>query len=152
MQYNGIGFSDIRVPKNKSNYIYKYDTDTNTFPEEVFLHEFLHTLERNANERGYEIPELHANEEYGYYKNNKEGLKDWYKAYMNKSITNASGNNIGLPEDIYRYKPVNKKNFENETKLNLLDEPENIIEEIKIIIKKYKEYYENGGKNGSNRI
>lgn len=141
MQYKGIGFSNIRVPTDSSSsYIYKYDININTFPEEVFLHEFLHTLERNSTERGYEIPELHSNEKYGYYKNNKEGLKEWYRAYMNTTIYDSEHKkNIGLPEEIYKYKPVNKTNFEEETKLNLLDEPENMIEEIKIIIKRIKE-------------
>ena len=46
--------------------MYKYDSRINTFPEEVFLHEFLHSLERNAQEYGYTIPALHDNEKYGY--------------------------------------------------------------------------------------
>ena len=59
MDYYGIGFSNIRLPNDSKNYIYKYNTLVNTFPEEVFLHEFLHSLERTATEYGYEIPELH---------------------------------------------------------------------------------------------
>lgn len=138
MQYNGIGFSNIRLPKNSD--VYKYDSKYNTFPEEVFLHEFLHTLERNAKEREYKIPELHDNEKYGYYKDNKEGLKKWYRAYMNATIYDSNKNqNIGLPNEIYKYKPAKKTSFKDETKLYLLDEPENILEVIKIIIKKIKE-------------
>lgn len=139
MQYKGIGFSNIRVPEN-SDYIYKYDAKNNTFPEEVYLHEFLHTLERNSTERGYTIPELHNNERYGYFKNNKDGLKEWYIAYMNKTIEDTANKTlIGLPEEIYKYKPINEKNFENETRLDLLEEPENIIEQFQIIINKIKE-------------
>ncbi len=55
---------------SSKSYIYRYNTRINKFPEEVFLHEFLHTLERTAEEYGYEIPALHAYEEYGY-KNEK---------------------------------------------------------------------------------
>ena len=54
MDYYGIGFSNIRLPNSSKSYIYKYDTRINTFPEEVFLHEFLHSLERTAKEYGYE--------------------------------------------------------------------------------------------------
>ena len=38
----------------------------NVFPEEVFLHEFLHSLERTAKEYGYDRPELHSYQQYGY--------------------------------------------------------------------------------------
>lgn len=44
MDYYGIGFSNIRLPNNSGNYLYKY-SETNKFPEEVFVHEFLHSLE-----------------------------------------------------------------------------------------------------------
>ena len=46
MDLNGIGYSNIRLPNSKSSYIYTYDSYINTFPEEVFIHEFLHSLER----------------------------------------------------------------------------------------------------------
>lgn len=41
MDYYGIGFSNIRLPNSSGNYLYKY-SETNKFPEEVFVHEFLH--------------------------------------------------------------------------------------------------------------
>ena len=44
MDYYGIGFSNIRLPNDSKSYIYKYDSRINAFPEEVFLHEFLHSL------------------------------------------------------------------------------------------------------------
>ena len=66
MHYYGIGFSNIRLPNDSNSYIYKYNSRINAFPEEVFLHEFLHSLERNADEYGYERPELHDYEKYGY--------------------------------------------------------------------------------------
>ena len=48
MDYYGIGYSNIRLPNSSKSYIYKYNTRINTFPEEVFLHEFLHSLERTC--------------------------------------------------------------------------------------------------------
>ena len=46
MEYCGKGLSNIKINDERQ---YSYST-TNTFPEEVFIHEFLHTLERNAEE------------------------------------------------------------------------------------------------------
>lgn len=66
MDYYGIGFSNIRLPNSSNNYIYKYDPHINTFPEEVFVHEFLHSLERTLKEYNKEIPALHDNLKYGY--------------------------------------------------------------------------------------
>ena len=66
MDYYGIGYSNIRLPNSSKSYMYKYDSKINTFPEEVFMHEFLHSLERTAEEYGYTIPALHDYEKYGY--------------------------------------------------------------------------------------
>ena len=133
MDYYGIGFSNIRLPNDSKSYIYKYDSRINRFPEEVFLHEFLHTLERNADEYGYERPELHAYEKYGYENEAIIGQKRWYTDYMNKNIRTNSGY-IGLPQEIYTLKPAKKSNFENSYKVEAFKEPENIIEEIRQII------------------
>ena len=143
MDYYGIGFSNIRLPNDSRSYIYKYDRRINQFPEEVFLHEFLHTLERNAKEYGYERLELHAYESYGYKNEAIVGQRDWYKDYMNKEIRTSDGN-VGLPAEIYTLKPAKSSNFQNETiKVDAFKEPENIIEEIKQtieqIINKIKE-------------
>ena len=89
MDYYGIVFSNIRLPNSSKSYIYKYDTRINTFPEEVFLHEFLHSLERTAKEYGYERPELHDYEDYGYKNETLIGQKRWYTDYMNKNIKNS---------------------------------------------------------------
>ena len=40
MDYYGIGFSNIRLPNDSESYIYKYNKRINTFPEEVFMHEY----------------------------------------------------------------------------------------------------------------
>ena len=110
MDYYGIGFSNIRLPNDSKSYIYKYDSRINRFPEEVFLHEFLHTLERNADEYGYERPELHAYEKYGYENEAIIGQKQWYEDYMNKEIRTSNGY-TGLPPEIYTLKPAKISNF-----------------------------------------
>ena len=134
MDYYGIGFSNIRLPNDDQSYIYKYNTRINQFPEEVLLHEFLHSLERNSEEYGYQIPALHDYEKYGYENEKLIGQKKWYEDYMNKEIQTTQGN-IGLPEEIYTLKPAKSNNFENVYELEEFEEPENIIEEIKQILR-----------------
>ena len=129
MDYYGIGFSNIRLPNDSKSYIYKYNSQINQFPEEVFLHEFLHSLERTSTEYGYERPELHSYQDYGYKNEVLIGQKKWYTDYMNKNIKTTQGN-IGLPEEIYKLKPAKSSDFEYSYQLKEFKEPENIIEEI----------------------
>lgn len=134
MDYYGIGFSNIRLPNDSKSYIYKYNRAINIFPEEVFMHEFLHSLERNAEEYGYERPELHDYRKYGYENEMLVGQKKWYTDYMNKNV-NATGEKIGLPQEVYTLKPAKSSNFMYPYNMeNVFKEPENIIEEIKEII------------------
>ncbi len=133
MDYLGIGFSNIRLPNSDRSYTYKYDSRVNTFPEEVFIHEFLHSLERNAEEYGYDIPRLHDYEKYGYIDEKLVGLKKWYKDYMNCNIKTAEGN-IGLNSNVYKYKPNSEEDFKFSYKLDEFKEPQNIIEELKQIV------------------
>lgn len=133
MDYLGIGFSNIRLPNSNNSYVYKYDPRINTFPEEVFIHEFLHSLERNAQEYGYERPELHDYASYGYEDEKLIGLKKWYQDYMNAQIKTSTGY-IGLNSDIYKYKPNHEDDFTFSYQLNEFKEPENILEELKIMI------------------
>lgn len=133
MDYYGIGFSNIRLPNSSRSYVYRYNTRINQFPEEVFLHEFLHSLERNSEEYGYTVPALHDYEQYGYENEALVGQRQWYKDYMNKNIRTSSGN-IGLPEEIYSLKPAKESNFENSYEIDVFNEPDNLIEEIKEII------------------
>ena len=134
MDYYGIGYSNIRLPNSSKSYIYRYDTRINTFPEEVFLHEFLHSLERTSEEYGYDIPALHDYEKYGYENQKLIGLKDWYKDYMNKNIKTSNGY-IGLPEQIYTLKPAKNSDFEYSYKIEEFHEPQNLIEDIRQLFK-----------------
>lgn len=93
------------------------------------MHEFLHSLERNAEEYGYKIPALHDYEKYGYKSQNLTGLKDWYKDYMNKNIKSSSGY-IGLPEQVFILKPAKNLDFKYSYKIDEFHEPQNIIEQI----------------------
>lgn len=130
MEYRNIGFSNIRLPNSDSNYIYKYDDRINTFPEEVYVHEFLHSLERNAEEYGYERPELHDYEKYGYKNQQIVGLKQWYADYMNKEVKSSTKGYVGLPKEVFTAKPAKTSDFEYSRKLDYFKEPENIIEEL----------------------
>lgn len=145
MEYYGLGFSNIRLPNEKNSYLYKYDSSRNTFPEEVFVHEFLHTLERNIKEYGYEIPALHDNKIYGYEEEKMIGLKNWYKDYMQCSIKTSNNQQTGLDKIVYTIKPVQKSDFQFSYDLTnkLLKEPQNIIEELKVTINKTMKYLRN---------
>lgn len=129
MDYYGIGYSNIRLPNSSKSYMYKYDSRVNTFPEEVFLHEFLHSLERTSEEYGYKIPALHDYEKYGYKDQNLTGLKDWYKDYMNKNIKTSNGY-IGLPQEVYSLKPAKNLNFKYSYVIDEFHEPQNVIEQV----------------------
>lgn len=140
MDYYGIGFSNIRMPDDRNNLVYKFNYRINTFPEEVFIHEFLHTLERNSQEYNYEIPELHNYAKYGYTEDAREGLKKWYIAYMNKTIK-YNGTYIGLPEDIYTKKPVHASNFKYGLPMDSFEEPKGVIEVTQSIISRIKKLF-----------
>ena len=134
MDYYGIGYSNIRLPNSSKSYMYKYDSKINTFPEEVFMHEFLHSLERTAEEYGYTIPALHDYEKYGYKNQDLTGLKDWYKDYINNNIKTSSGY-TGLPEKVFTLKPAKNLDFKYSYKIDEFDEPQNIIEQIEQLFK-----------------
>jgi len=142
MDYYGVGFSNIRLPNEQNSYIYKYDRRVNIFPEEVLLHEFLHSLERTLIEYNYEIPALHDYSKYGYETQRLVGLKDWYADYMTCNIKSENGL-IGLDKIVYTLKPAKMSNFTYSNKLNNpFNEPQNIIEELQLIIKKVKQNIE----------
>ena len=135
MDINGIGYSNIRLPSNSSSYLYTYDPLINIFPEEVFVHEFLHTLERIMNERKYSIPELHDNKKYGYESERLIGLKDWYYDYMNCNIHTNDGQLIGLDESVYSDTPPAKSDFKYSIEINFNNESNSIIDVIKSIFR-----------------
>ncbi len=133
MDIDGIGYSKIRLTNSSASYIYTYDSRINQFPEEVFVHEFLHSLERTLIEYNYEIPALHDNEKYGYNEEKLIGLKDWYEAYMRCTIKNENGELIGLNNVVYTLKPVHESNFKYAVEVEFSKEPKNIIDEVKIL-------------------
>jgi hypothetical protein len=140
MDYFGIGYSNVKIPE-KTNYSFTYDSSVNTFPEEVFIHEFLHTLERNAEENGYTVPALHDYSLYGYEDKKVVGLKQWYTDYMQQKVTAVDGSKIGIPKEIYAVKPATSTDFEFSYEIDALKEPENIIEEINSIIKRIEKLF-----------
>lgn len=136
MDYLGIGYANVRLPNDSANYVYKYDSRVNTFPEEVFIHEFLHTLERNMEENGYEVPALHDYEKYGYTQDKVDGQRTWLQDYMRGTILDTKGNYVGLNSQIYKIKPVHPSDFSFAYDLKAFEEPKNIIEEIRLMFYK----------------
>ena len=136
MQVYDIGFSTIRMPNEENSYTFRYDSRVNAFPEEVYLHEFLHTLERISKDYDYNRPELHDYENYGYQEEPVVSLKKWYKDYMTSNILDKqTGKYIGLDKNVYLLKPVNSNSFKTSTEIEFNKEPENIFEEIKDVYK-----------------
>lgn len=140
MEIYNMGFSTIRLSTNKNSYTYKYQPGINTFPEETYLHEFLHTLEKNAEDYGYSRPELHDYATYGYTDEGSAGIKQWYIDYMNCRILDKKTNKyVGLNPKIYSLKPAHESNFTYSIETDLEKEPQNLIEEIKTAFKAIKE-------------
>lgn len=147
MRYDNIGFSDIRMPNDlKNSTMYKYDIRNDIFPEEVFIHEFLHSLERNLNEKEFVFPALHDNEKFGYESQAKAGLKQWYEDYMKCNIASTAGK-TGLDSSVYIMKPVHESNFDYAEEIEFENNPNNPIEIIKQIIGNIKTMI-NKEKNG----
>lgn len=135
MDLYGVGFSNIRMPDSNNDYTYKYDYRINVFPEEVYVHEFLHTLERTMKEYNHDVIELHAYKTYGYSEEKLLGLKNWYKDYMNGEISDKILNqNVGLEEFVYKAKPAHRSDFEFPAEIKFNQEPENILQDIKSVI------------------
>ena len=136
MDLYGIGFSNIRMPNNSNSYTYKYDNRVNVFPEEVYVHEFLHSLERISKEYGYDRPALHDYEQYGYKTEGLTGLENWYKNYMRCKILDKTTNQyVGLNPAVYSFKPPHNSNFTHVIEIDFNKEPKNVIEDIRGLIK-----------------
>ena len=136
MDLYDIGFSNIRLPNDRNSYIYTYDYNVNRFPEEVMLHEFLHSLERIMLEHGYDIPALHDYKDYGYEEEKVVGLKKWYGDYMTKKVWNSDTNEyVGLDPIVYTLKPVTRDEFEFAVEIKFNVEPKNIFQEINSVFK-----------------
>ena len=139
MRYDSIGFSDIRMPNDlRNSTMYKYNIKNDTFPEEVFVHEFLHSLERNLTEKGYTIPALHDNEKFGYENQSKTGLKDWYRDYMRCNI-NSNVGKTGLDPIVYKTKPIQLSDFNYAQEIEFENVPHNIIDIVSQIISNFKQ-------------
>lgn len=136
---NDIGFSNIRVPNENSTLLYKYST-YNSFPEEVFVHEFLHGLERIEGEYGKNVIELHSNLKYGYQEDEKKGLKEWYKDYLQSKVTS---NGLGLSKEVFKRKPVHNSDFIETVDLTNENfyEPQDLREEILVFFNRLKTYF-----------
>lgn len=133
MTYRGIGFSNIRIPSDNVSKVYKYST-YNQFPEEVFVHEFLHDLERISKDANLETPTLHNFGDYGYEIDSRFGLSKWYEDYMGNSI-NYNNIHVGIAPEVYKMKPVGKDELEYSIELDFVKEPSNLIEELLMITK-----------------
>lgn len=129
------GYSNIRFSGDNVNFVHTYNYRSNTFPEEVFIHEFLHTLERIGKEHGFATVDLHSYEKFGYSEIGLTGLKDWYQDYLRGKILDKENNcYIGLDEKVLTLKPSHDDNFDYALEIKFNKEPSNLIEEINSLI------------------
>ena len=139
MYYNSIGYSNIRLPitYEHGRHMFVYDRNRNTFPEEVFVHEFLHSLETVCKEEGIAYPSIHDYSNFGYQNNAKSKLKTWYTDFLNMEITNEFTDEFyGLEEEVYSLaNPTNSSSFNGSNFVEFDKEPENIIDAIKLLCK-----------------
>lgn len=150
MRYDSIGFSNIRMPNDlRNSTMYKYNIKNDTFPEEVFVHEFLHSLERNLTEKGYTFPALHDNEKFGYENQNKTGLKEWYRDYMRCNIDSNAGK-TGLDQIVYKTKPIQLSDFKYAQEIKFENVPHNIIDIVSQIISNFKQVMSNNSNSEIN--
>lgn len=150
MRYDSIGFSNIRMPNDlRNSTMYKYNIKNDTFPEEVFVHEFLHSLERNLTEKGYTFPALHDNEKFGYENQNKTGLKEWYRDYMRCNIDSNVGK-TGLDQIVYKTKPIQLSDFNYAHEIEFENVPHNIIDIVSQIISNFKQVMSNNSNSEIN--
>lgn len=151
MRYDSIGFSDIRMPNDLANStMYKYNIKNDTFPEEVFVHEFLHSLERNLVEKGYVFPALHDNEKFGYKSQSVSGLKEWYKDYMMCNIDSNKGK-TGLAPIVYKTKPIQESDFKHAQEVEFEQNPHNIIDIIVQVVTNFKHVVSTNKENTMNQ-
>ena len=80
---------------------------------------------------------------YGYTDEKVVGLKRWYTDYMQCQVMAADTSRIGVPQEIYSIKPATPADFEYTYELDALKEPQNVIEEIKSIIKRIEKLFAN---------
>lgn len=125
MLYNNIGYSNIRISNNTLK-LYQ-SSGTNYFSEEIMLHEFLHTLERNSIRMKNQTIALHDYEKFGYKNEARYGLRDWYQDYMQKKIKG----NLGLEEEVFYTQPTSAKNFrKRDTITEVIYSKQNIVQKI----------------------
>lgn len=125
MVYDNIGYSNIRI-SNSTMHLYQ-SSNSNFFSEEIMLHEFLHTLEKNSIRMKNSTIALHDYEKYGYKNEARYGLRDWYQDYMQKTIKGK----LGLEEEVFYTQPVSKKNFvKRNTMTGEIYNKQNIVQKI----------------------
>ncbi|MCL2383077.1 MAG: hypothetical protein FWC79_02730 [Oscillospiraceae bacterium] len=142
-----VGFSLIRMPNERYDRIYVYDSRINPFPEAVFVHEFLHTLERIMREHGYTVPDLHDYEEYGYsVQRIAGGARSWYSDYMTQSIFDENeGRNIGLYPIVYTLRPLHSSEFRSVREVSFATEPQNIFQDLRNMANRAMNVFRNAG-------
>lgn len=85
--------------------------DNVPYPEEVWVHEWVHCLDSFYNRLGYIMPDENS-EKYGYKRDSKVGFNGYYKYYSdifnNKVYDNINKKYIGITQDMWQLHPLMK--------------------------------------------
>ncbi|MGL5087404.1 MAG: hypothetical protein ACRC68_17085 [Clostridium sp.] len=103
---NGATYAAVRL-FDSDHSLWYFDPRNAEYPEEVFIHEWLHGVEQTLAQKGYAGPWTHDAEEYGYTTNNRGSWNSWYRDLMQGNITDpATGKKIGITPDLWKIKPT----------------------------------------------
>ncbi|MFO0793392.1 MAG: hypothetical protein U0586_04940, partial [Candidatus Brocadiaceae bacterium] len=90
---NGAGYAMVQLPIN-------FQAWGSTYPEEIIVHEWLHTVEGFYRGFGYAVPSLHDAEKYGYKPDGNGSWHRWYEDYMQNKVWNGT-KYVGVPSDAW---------------------------------------------------
>ena len=105
---NGAGYAFVRFLEGTDTDWYLVPTTDNPYPEEVYVHEWIHQIEGHYNAKGFSVPSADDALKYGY-TDLTEGAGGWYRFYEDILSCNVldpvTGKRIGVPGTAWADKP-----------------------------------------------
>ncbi len=107
---NGAGYAFVRFLDEADDPVYWASTPSENvpYPEETYVHEWIHEIEQHFANMGLIIPSPHDAEKYGYQKHNGNWLYDYYADILGCRIWDGE-KYIGVPEYAWEYTPSSGK-------------------------------------------
>jgi hypothetical protein len=108
---NGAGYSFVAFLDGDADW-YMTATSDNPYPEEVYVHEWLHQLESFYRDKGYEFPGIDEADTaaYGYIRANSIGYNGWHIFYADimsgKVYNKVTKKYIGITSEMWHLTPT----------------------------------------------